>query len=270
LNIPGLIQKRGIETAYVNQYYIDAGQLKERSAYVTGSITPSETVNRAFTPVAVWYQMSWWLSYFNISHGLILFISLIILIILLTTLNPLSAGLFAGGFTLISAEIILIFGLQILCGYLFQAIGAIIMIFMLGLAAGSGIRLKNQYRDTVLLYGGLQVSLAIFAILVPMTILLLSHFMPTGWVINFVFAILAFSAAFIVGMEYRLAAILSRKTLQKVVAGNYSAEMFGSAIGAFTVTLFLIPSIGILYTGIFLAALNLTAAGTFFLMRKKV
>jgi spermidine synthase len=277
LDIPGLVRARGISTAYVNEYYIDPVQLKERSEDITGFIntTPSGSpalsglINRDFTPVAVWYQMSWWLSQFQINRSVILFVFIVVLLVLMITLNPLSAGLFAGGFTLASAEIILIFGMQIVCGYLFQAIGAIIMVFMLGLAVGSGIRYRPPWMCTLGFYRWLQLLLAFLAFMTPFVILWLGRSGTGDWLVNLVFALLSFSLAFIVGLEYRMAALLSDRTAQKTVAGNYSAEMFGSAAGAFAVTLFLIPAIGMTNTGIFLAAMNLTTAGSLFLLRRK-
>jgi hypothetical protein len=272
LDIPGLIQQRGIETVYVNRYYLDVAQMRERSGKITpsGSSTLSGSINSDFTPVAVWFQTSWWLNHFQTTHILILLVFMVVLVFMLLTLNPLSAGLFAGGFTLASLEIMLVFGLQVLCGYLFQAIGAIIMMFMLGLAAGSGIRFNSPKLQTISAYRWLQVIIACLSFFIPLIIILLSRVTADGWIINPVFAVMAFSSAFIVGMEYRLAAALSVKTPQKTVAGNYSAEMFGSAAGAFAVTLFLIPTIGILTTGIFLTVLNLATAGSLFLERKKV
>jgi len=270
LDVPGLIQARKIETTYVNKYYLDAVQLKERSEFVTGSVTASGSVNSDFNPSAVWYQMSWWMSHFKVTHAFFLIVFLAILVMLLLTLNPVNAGLFAGGFTLASLEIILIFGLQILFGYLFQAIGAIIMIFMLGLAAGSGMHFIATYTKTVHLYKWLQISLAVCALLAPMIIHWLNDKKIGDWPIHIVFALLAFIAAFIVGMEYRVAFLLSKSTLQRAVAGNYSAEMFGSAAGAFSVTLFLIPLLGMVNTGIILALLNLATVGSLFMVRQKI
>ncbi len=269
-DIPGLIQSRGIKTVYVNKYYLDFSQLKQRSQYVTQSVTQpgpvirSGEINRDFTPVAVWYQTSWWLSQFKTTQVVILLVFIVVMAFLLITLNPLNAGLFAGGFTLASSEMIIIFGLQVLCGYLFQAIGAIFMVFMFGLAAGSGLRFKTRHLQTPGAYRWLQVSLALLAILIPVMIECLSNTAASEWLINLVLAMLAFSAACIVGMEYRLAVLLSAKTARKTVAGNYAAEMWGAAAGAFLTTLFLIPTIGIVNTGILMAIINLATAGLLF------
>jgi predicted membrane-bound spermidine synthase len=106
--------------------------------------------------------------------------------------------------------------------------------------------------------------------MIPLIVYWVNYSVSALWLINLIFGMLAFLAAFIVGMEYSLAAVLSKRTSQKTVTGNYSAEMFGSAAGAFAVTLFLIPAFGIIYTGIFLAVLNMITAGSLFLLRHKV
>jgi spermidine synthase len=265
LDIPGLIRARGVETRYVNRYYIETAQLTERSAYVANNLAryPARSgyINSDFTPLATWHQLSWWLSHDYTSYAFILIISLMIMVLLLITLNPVSAGLFAGGFTLATIEIILIVGLQVLSGYLFRMIGVIIMIFMLGLAAGSYTQKKIPPIKILKLYRWLQILLALCAFIIPVIIHRMSHAVKGEWQINLVFALFAFITAFIVGMEYRLASLLSHKTPLRTVAGNYSADMFGSAAGAFAATLFLIPSFGIIYTGLFLAALNLATTG---------
>jgi hypothetical protein len=213
--------------------------------------------------------MSWWLSLYHSSILVILLIYAVMLACIAITLNPLNAGLFAGGFTLISLEIILIFGVQVLCGYIFQAVGAIIMVFMLGLTAGAGIAIRLKKPGSLSLYRWLQVLLAVISIITPLVIKWMSHTMPGNWLINLIFGFLAFLAACTVGMAYRIAASASEKTLHATVSGNYAAEMFGAAAGAFTVSVFLIPVAGILLTGILLAVLNLVAAGLLWLIKPK-
>ncbi|MCX6306674.1 MAG: hypothetical protein NT040_17040 [Bacteroidetes bacterium] len=271
-DIPGLIDSRGIETGYVNKFYLDAAQLKERSASVTASATLSGTtrppglVNSDYSPLAVWYHLSWWLSQFNVTTALILTIFTVIIAVTMTTLNPLSAGLFSGGFTLTTLEIMLVFGVQVLSGFIFQVIGSIIMVFMVGLAAGSGLMVNVKGTKALHLLRGLQVLLAIMSLSIPFIFQWMNGSARGDWLIWMEFGLLAFGAAFIVGMEYRLAALLSHDTLKRTVAGNYSAEMFGSAAGAFA-AVFLIPGIGMVNTGIFLAGLNMATVAMSYLFR---
>lgn len=293
IDIPALIQERGIPTVYVNQYYLDAGQLRERSSYVTARIvntlaesnhpipprsgrvlaSPDHTskrfINRDFYPVAIFYQNLWWLGYFSVNPLVILGIGSLILLLALATLNARSISLFTGGFTLASSEIILVFGLQVIYGFVFQVIGLIIMVFMGGLALGAGVKIKIlQTRPSASLFF-LQVGLANCSIVLPILLLWLGAREINAIIVQGILFAFAFFAAFVVGQEYRLVAALVKTSPWATVSRNYSADLFGSGIGAFFVTMILFPYLGILWTGVFLAFLNMLSAAIPFLLPRK-
>ena len=279
IDIPALVQLRRIETVYVNQYYLDARQLRERAAYIaenispttlTGSTTLSGCINRDFYPVATFYQNLWWLGYFTVNPLWILVGFLIILVFLLAGLNSVSAGLFTGGFTLASTEIILIFSLQVIWGYLFQAIGVIIMIFMIGLAVGAASGMRFLRIRNSLFYFVLQTALAFYSLGLPFLILWLSKGKLDDIWVQMILGVCAFQAAFMVGIEYRLATIIAGSSPRNVVASLYSADLFGSAMGAFATAAILFPVFGIIYTGLFLAVLNIFSAMIFFIRQRKL
>ena len=269
MDIPGRIQQKRIATVYVNRYYLDAGQMKERSHYVTKNLTLPGPVNHDFHPYAMLYQISWWLTFFSFNPIIFLLIFVTILLILLMSLNSVSAGLFTGGFTLASTEIILILGLQVLSGFVFGMIGAIIMIFMLGLATGSGFGIRIFRAGTFNSYLSMQMILAVYSICLPFLILWLNNSLLGERGIQLILAVSAFLAAFVVGMEYRMASVLSKNSLRETVTRNYPADLFGSAIGAFSLACFLFPFFGILITGLFLASLNLLSAFFLLISRRK-
>jgi predicted membrane-bound spermidine synthase len=109
-------------------------------------------------------------------------------------------------------------------------------------------------------YGVLQIFLALIVFSVSFTVIVINRFITARWIVMTLFAIMAFIPACIVGLEYRLAPELSRQSRQHTIASNYSADMYGSAMGAFAGALLLIPSFGIAGTGVFLAALNVVTA----------
>ena len=282
IDVPGLIDVRGIETVYVNRYYLDIRQLRERSFNLTNNmnfnIRPGSTnagrmlpslrsretmtgwINRDFYPVALFYQHVWWLGYFSFNPAVILIVFLVIILIILGSLNANSAGLFTGGFTLASSEIILIFALQLIYGYVFQAIGIVIMVYMIGLAAGAGFGRVNFHRKQAVFYFLLQMSLAVYSVVLPWLILWLSGASFNDIIVQVALAFFAFVGAFIVGMEYRVSSVMTKLSPGKTVANNYAADLFGSAMGALIVTVLLLPLAGIIYTGIFLAGLNIISA----------
>ena len=289
IDIPGLIDTRGIATVYVNRYYLDIRQLRERSMNLTSNmnfnIRPGSTnawpgstnsrqvlpslrgseiltgwINRDFYPVALFYQHVWWLGYFSFNPLAIMIVFLVILLIILGSLNANSAGLFTGGFTLASSEIILIFALQVIYGYVFQAIGVVIMVYMIGLAAGAGFGRVNFHRKHTISYFLLQISLAVYSVVLPWLIIWLSGAFFNDIIVQVTLAFFAFVGAFIVGMEYRVSSVMTKLSPGKTVANNYAADLFGSAMGALVVTVLLLPLAGIIYTGIFLAGLNIISA----------
>ncbi len=289
IDIPKLIQQRAIPTVYVNQYYMDVRQLRERSGYVTsavnttmyphpvrvpppcqGGATPMGFRNSDFNPVATFYQNLWWLGIFSVNPVMIVCILAVVLMVVIASLNSVSAGLFTGGFTLASTEILLIFGLQVLYGYVYQVIGLIIMVFMLGLALGAALDFKTFRTSPVGSYFLLQASLAVYSILLPVLLMWLgSGQINEGCAVASV-VVFAFLAAVIVGMEYRMASILVKGPPGDAVSRNYSADLFGSGMGAFIVTLVLFPLAGILYTGFFLAVLNMISGLILFIRPRKI
>jgi|GEM_PF-6014215 len=63
--------------------------------------------------------------------------------------------------------------------------------------------------------------------------------------------------------------MLTKCSSWNAVSRNYSADLFGSGMGAFFVTMLLLPYAGILVTGIFLAILNIFSALILLIRRPK-
>jgi predicted membrane-bound spermidine synthase len=85
-----------------------------------------------------------------------------------------------------------------------------------------------------------------------------------------VFFILAFLSAFLAGLEFSLAAAIRKQYYSKVISENYSADLFGSALGAILMTVILLPFLGLIGSCLVLAGLNLLSAGILLFWRKKV
>jgi len=270
IDIPGQVSKKKIQTAYVNSYYFDTQQLQERSSYVLRNISADIDLNNDFRPVAFFYQLNYWLSYFGNSPLILGILLIVTSLIILVTLNPVSSGLFTGGFTGASVEVILVLALQIMFGYVFQMLGIVIMLFMLGLAVGSGVTTRLFRIPQVKHYIAIQLILSLFSFLLPLFLLWISFLNLPDWIIQAKIAGLTFFVSFLIGMEYRMASYLRRDNKVMGIATNYSAELFGSALGALVVTIFLIPLLGFVNTGIVLAILNMMSAAILIIRRKKI
>ena len=137
IDIAHRIEQRGINTIFVNQYYIDDDAVRERSGQILAAIDHHAPINIDFTPVAYYRQLAYWLSYFNLNYWVIIGICGIGVVYVIVRLNAVSFGMFAAGFTGSAIELLLVIAFQILYGYVYQMIAVIVTIFMAGLAVGS-------------------------------------------------------------------------------------------------------------------------------------
>ena len=280
------LKERGVNTFYVQEYYLSSKLSSERIQYLDSAIRSAGRVrnNMDFYPVSYFYDMVLWSTHFSFKlAGIFLFLSR-------GHLLRLTAGIFAviffafflrrrggnfrketvllalgtTGLSEISFQILVILGFQIIYGYLYYKIGLIVTSFMLGLGLGSALvtkkirKIPHPFRS--------YVRVQIFVMLYPMLLLLcfkiLSSVQARAELNIFaanLFAFLPFVAGFAGGVQYPLANKICMKEghLQGRTAGlTYSVDLAGSFIGAILLSSFFIPILGIATTCVLVFALN--------------
>jgi spermidine synthase len=268
--IAGMIAGRGITNSYVNSYYLDEISLKERSDYLQSHLDKDAEVNSDFKPVAFFQQLRYWTSMFDwnfLAAGIVI---LVLLLLVLFSLNRISLGLFTGGFTASSLQLLILVSFQVIYGYVFLAAGIIIALFMAGIAIGAFsfhrlIPVPSEKR-----YIHLQLTLALFSLGFPFLILVLSLPGIPVHMIQVVFLLLTLILSFITGLEFSLASALGSQDITLKISSNYSADLFGSAVGAIVTTLILLPFLGFVAACLVIVAINLFSAGFLYLRQKKV
>ncbi len=284
----------GIKNEYVNQYHIDPFSRQFRRDELMKSLRKNTELNRDFNPIAYFQQITYELSYFNIDYTIIFIIYLIPFIIFLVRLNPVSLGLFAGGFAGSASQLILLMSFQIMLGYIYYMVSVIITLFMLGLALGingyTSIKIngKNlpdwlfEKADNPVL--NLQIMLlflvTLYSILLPLKLMFINDHLNTEfWVVSLI-SIYALVISFFVGLLFAAATNLKTLEINKIeskikraanIAGEYyGADLIGGALGAFLVSVFFIPIIGFFNTCLITAGLNILAALVLFLRRRTI
>ncbi len=270
IDIPALIVQKGIPTVFVNPYYMDSRQIRERSDKLQAGLPQDVSINHDFHPVTMVYHLLWSLQIFSAKPMPLMVIILVIVFLVLISLNPINAGLFTGGFTLASLEMILILALQVFLGYIYQWVGMIIMITMLGLSTGAIISLKITRVHLLKTYLFLQVILAVFSLVLTFFLLWLNHLSLAEGMLQLFLFLSAFLVSLMVGAEYGLALRLSGPSPVDAVAKNYAADLFGAALGAFLTCVFLFPLFGLIPTGFILFSLNLISLVLLYFHRKKL
>jgi len=105
-------------------------------------------VNRDFSPVLYFYHLQNWLTQYPVRSMWLLGMLVALLGIYLWRLQPVTFAIFAGGFAASALEIVLLLGVQITCGALYQHLGVIVAAFMAGLVAGAWVvnRIRSRAR----------------------------------------------------------------------------------------------------------------------------
>ncbi|MCX6248734.1 MAG: hypothetical protein NTW10_13500 [Bacteroidetes bacterium] len=267
-DIPDLIRQRGISTVYVNPWYLDVNSLKERSEYIHSHLNTTAEVNSDFRPLAFFLQMRYWNSMFEWSLPVSLIFILVLLVVIVFTLNRITVGLFTGGFTASSLQLMILVSFQVIYGYVFLATGIILALFMAGLAAGAFSFPRLIPVPSEKDYLRVQFTLAFYSLGFPFVILALNLPGFSEFLVRIIFIFLIISLSFIIGLEFSLASALGRRGITEKVSSGYSADLFGSAFGAIATILLLLPFLGMVNSCLVIALMNLFSAGFLFLRPK--
>lgn len=267
--IARLIEEKGINNIYVNQYYLDDQLLDERSNYILSNLDGNTKINKDFKPVAYFRQIAYWLSYFSFNYWIFAILVFLVAVTVISRLNPVSLGMFAGGFAASSIEIILIISFQILYGYVYLMTGIIFTVFMAGLALGAFTSTKVFPDTKIKHYMLLQTGIGIFAVVLPFIIIGFRSADLGSVPIHLGFFLLTIIISGMVGMLFSLASKLQPGNISGIAAEIYGTDLIGSAFGALLVSAILIPIIGLIKVAIIVGGVNLICALITLLRRKQ-
>jgi spermidine synthase len=234
-----LIAARNIETTYVNKHFLHGRITEERLPFITGHLDADVPVNQDFRPTAFYYSLRLWLSMFREQYRIPLGIAGLFFVIYIASLGTVSRTVFSTGFMASSMEVIILLCYQIVHGSMYKGIGVIIAAFMLGLAAGSYVtnQLVSLSRRTLV-----NIELLIIVYLLTYTAMLSggTPVLPPA-----AFWLMALAVGALTGAEFPVASRLDYVSPSKTAGSLYAADLLGGSLGAFTVSLFLIPVVGI-------------------------
>ena len=268
-NIAQAVQEKGLTNKYVNQFYFDDTLLKSRGETILAALNPAAEINGNLNPVSYHQQLAYWLSQFKGKYQLMaVVIGALALFVFFTGSTP-SKAMFLTGFTATGMEIFLLFGLQIFFGNIYLLTSFVFTGFMLGLAVGSFI--GKSFQDTTeskylpvtqILIGGLILASSLLFISsgiseLPQTIVYALYLVVTILIGG------------LTGFQFRQASLYGSESYAEVSGKTYSYDLFGSAIGALTVSLYLVPKIGIVASIVTISLVNLIF-GLWLILRKNL
>jgi len=274
--------QRNLQTKFINQQYLDY-VLTDQRAKVLNKVLSEEKVkiNQDIWPISYAYNFLFWTTYFHPQLADFLRLSLkvnfywliiffLILVVLTGWLSKrtqpkkiLWSVMAVAGFSLMTMEIILIFAYQSFFGYLYFRLALLIAFFMLGLAGGTWLANRQtkpinfssitRIHLAIIIYAGL-IYFFFWSAIPSRLNLFLSR--------DILFPLLAIIIGWLVGLAFAKINHLYNQSKQKKPFHSgfiYSADLFGSCLGALLAALLLIPLFGVLQTLLTLIGINLLA-----------
>ncbi|NOX88041.1 MAG: hypothetical protein GXO77_03375 [Calditrichaeota bacterium] len=290
------LKNRNIQTLYVQEYYLAFKLLEDRLLQVQTVLTGSSfnKINSDFKPMAYFFDIILWTSktssrlgkqfeaLMNLPFGKTTGILLVAFIAFMTLtfgkkdvkeLNRLftPVSMFVVGFSVMSLELIILIGFQVIYGYIYQQIALFIALFMAGMAWGSwlGIKWAKRLEQDNAIKTVLAVHVAFFflsLLIIPLFKVLYLFFNVS----QIIFFVLAMISGFFGGIEFPLISKVyfghSEKSENKI-GFLYGWDLIGSLVGSLLSSIILIPVFGLQKCGYFIAALNLTIVFYYYFIR---
>jgi len=275
---------RGISTGILTLAYLDYRLSREKADWFDkSSLAATKEVNHDFHPIAVFEMLIYWNKQFSLklakSLEALRSINLTIVVFFLGVLTlgllfisscrrriKLSYAIATTGFFGMLMSLILIFGFQVVYGYLYHMIGMLIGIFMAGSAAGS-IFVTNRLgriKNSLGLLVGLEISVLLFSSAVPLILLLMKS-------CTWIFSCLFFTAGALVGMEFPLASSMysdKEAALGETAGVLYAADLIGGWFAGILGGVVFLPVLGLFQTCMIIVILKLSSIFLLLLNRR--
>jgi len=270
------MKERGVRTNLINQVHLDYRLQGDRLKWYTSLVDiPRVPANRDFAPKGLYYNILFNNLLFNPSlkplldalsaidiYSVAIFFGVVFFIFLglqrkYQTIS-LPFAITTTGFSAMVFQLILLFGFQIVYGFVFYEIGILITAFMAGLAIGGILTAtwpRHGRREL-----GIFMKIEFAIILLAILLLFFFRYLEAGVhggpvVVRFAFLVLLWVSGFLTGMEFPLANrlyrnqteyfSLRRDDLGKTVGLLYCVDLLGGWVGGVLGGFLLIPTLGI-------------------------
>ena len=293
-------EERKIQTSLIKKNYIEFRLHQRWLQWYWKSMEGRRIhINSDFRPLGVFFNLSYWnalfspyltgiFKWFEGFHLTFALIKIILITIILSIFflkmpqhsrHAVTYSIFTTGLTGMIFSLAIIFTFQTLYGYVYQQIGLLIAIFMLGIAGGSFFITKrfDRIRNDSLIFLTAEIGIILFSLLLPFVFLMPSQYLENRIVYVILYGailIISFLSGMFTGIQFPLAVKIyldnpSRKGKLGQTAGLlYGADLFGGFFGGLLGGVFLLPLLGLKETCFMMALIKISSGLLFFLFMK--
>ncbi|TET94157.1 MAG: hypothetical protein E3J28_03080 [Desulfobacteraceae bacterium] len=236
-DIPLRLRKRSITTSYIEGFYY-GNVTKERIKLLNESINPDEFINTDFQPRVINIMFNEWFKKYGTSPNWFIACLFGLLVCYISLIRKEEYVLFSTGFAVMGVEMLILFSFQVIYGYIYLKIGAVITSFLLGLLPGAilGNRWKKRGKD-ILLRAEAGMILLLLTYLIWVTFY--HSMMP-----EIVFFLYCFTFSLLCGVQFPVAVEIIGEE-KSPAAGLFAADLVGAGAGTLAIGTLLIPLLGI-------------------------
>ena len=222
-NIPSRLRDRGIDTAYVQGFY-RGNVTRERIEGLRKGLNATKSVNLDFEPRIMGILFQEWFSKHGTSPRIMIGVILVLTALYLAFLKREEYILFSTGLVTMGVEMVIIIVFQVIYGFVYLKIGAVVTVFLAGLLPGAV--LGNRQRHNAM--QGVFLSEAMLLGLLILSLFWVGFFRSELHELVFLAFGLAFS--FFCGYQFPAVATLIGED-QSPAAGCLAADLTGAALG---------------------------------------
>ncbi len=267
-------EERGIKTNILSLPYLNYRFHPDRLSWFLDTLKDaSSQTNRDFTPRAVFSYSAYWNAQFsphlgkvlrvlgniNLKTISILIVILVGMVFLFYSVSPrfskiaVSFSIFSTGFFGMLISLVLIFGFQIVYGYLYYQIGILITAFMAGIAAGSisMTAYLKRIRKGYPVFLCLEFLIICLAVAIP---LLIAGFNQA------LFLVFCFAAGSLVGAEFPLANQIYLRSPDRLGSSAgllYGTDLLGGWLAGMLGGIVFLPVLGLFKTCLIIVILKI-------------
>jgi spermidine synthase len=250
-DVPARLESKSIQTAYVQGFYY-GNVTKERIEKLRTILDEKTYINTDFEPQVMNVIFQEWFMKHGTSPRAFFFIILGLTLIYFIFMKREEYVLFSTGLTTMGVEMLVIFIFQVMYGYIYLKIGAIVTVFLLGLLPGAMV--GNLYKEGNM--GRLILSEIVFLGLLLIFFAWVKFF--RGELSQFYFLAYCFVFSFFCGFQFPVATNIIGER-QSPAAGCFAADLTGAAVGTVATGTLLIPLWGIQSAIIFLILIKISS-----------
>jgi hypothetical protein len=283
-SLPRVLTERDLQTSFVNRYRLFERLNPLERAYLDSAVTSYDTgtVNSDARPVSSTYAIARWAKHFGSGRllsalvgritatacviGLLVTAAVIVPVLMRAAGSPWevlpgSLALYAMGLTTMFTQVLIIMGFQIVSGYIYGWIAALIASFMLGMGLASSVA---GARGAIGTHSKLIALMAGLTALPPAAMAILKYAgspgtgLPTP-IAEVSFILLSFAVGGLGGSIFAGASALLAAGGRRVMGAGalaYSLDLLGAAVAGFSTGFLIIPSLGIADSAYAVAAFN--------------